>query len=107
MVPGPTDQESMMKNMGGAAASGMDSGQMKEQMKRRWGDKRDVGPVGWHFSGQEFMQGLAQGQAMLKATQLLISVRDMEILCLATRSTIGRSVVSNLDSNKHIAGITL
>ena len=29
-------QESMMKNMGGAAPAGMDSGQMKEQMKRRW-----------------------------------------------------------------------
>ena len=26
-----------MKNMGGAAAGGIDSGQMKEQMKRRWG----------------------------------------------------------------------
>lgn len=32
--PSSYDEESMMKNMGGPAASGIDSSQMKEQMKR-------------------------------------------------------------------------
>ena len=49
-----TPKESMMKNMGGPAASGIDSSQMKEQMKRI-GEmspdelKTPLGYVAWIF----------------------------------------------------------
>ena len=49
-----TREESMMKNMGGPAASGIDSSQMKEQMKRI-GEmspdelKTPLGYVAWFF----------------------------------------------------------